>query len=64
LVGRELAEDGHHAVAEVGIELVIARQRDDAVLLGQGLHLEPRGAHGNAKGFDLRTTRDDTTIIV
>ncbi len=64
LFRRESTEDVHHATAEVGIEFVVTGERHDAVLFGQVLHLEPGGAHLDAKGFDFGAAGDGTAVVV
>ena len=64
LIWGESTQQAHHAVAEVGIEFVVARQGDDAVFTGQILHLKPWRTHLDAQGFDFGTAGDGTAIVV
>ena len=64
LIRRKPAQHTHHAIAEIGIEFVVARQGDDPVLSGQILHLEPGRTHLDPKCFDLGTPRHGAAVVV
>ena len=61
---RKIAEDAHDAVGYVRVQRVVGTQRQNTVLLGQILALEPRLAHAYAQRLGLVRTRHHTAVVV
>src|SRR3546814_21075332 len=61
---RKISQDGHDALADIGVQLIVRGKYDDVMAPGQVFDLEKRHPHLNAKGLCLVTARDNGTVVI
>ena len=59
-----LGHDAHHAVGQVTVQDVAARQLDDVAGVGIFPDFEGRTSHGNASGLGFVAAGNDATVVV
>jgi len=64
ILAGELAQDLHHAPAEITIQIVVRGEDGDVVLMDERACLEEGNAHGDAEFFGFVTARNDASVVV